>query len=103
MCEELKRGKPTPCEQCLPEMMPENLDAWKIYMIVSGQLIMGPGGPVDLDHNAIHHAMNLYGIENKRDCFERVMTLGRHLIAKKQEEWKANESRHRISSSPRRY
>jgi hypothetical protein len=84
--------------------MPENLDAWRIYAVVSGQLIMGPGGPVDISHDAIYRAMDLYEVENKRRCFERVTKLGRHLINQQNEKWKAErESRDRISRSKGRY
>jgi len=84
--------------------MPENYDAWKIYSIVSGQLIMGPGGPVDINHDAIHRAMDLYGIENKRGCFEQVCKIGQHVISEQHKRWKAErESRDRISRSKGRY
>jgi len=78
--------------------MPENLDAWKIYTICSGQLIVGPGGPVDLDHNAIHRAMELYNIKDRKTCFEQVTKLGRYIISQQHEEWRIErESRHRTS------
>lgn len=74
------------------------MEAWKIYTICSTQLIMGPAGPVDLNHDAIYKAMDLYGIEDKRTCFERVTSLGRHLISQQHEKWKAErESGNRIS------
>lgn len=75
-----KKNRPTPCQECLPELMPENYEAWHIYTIISGQLIMGQAGPIDIDHNALHRAMDLYGVEDKRDCFERVCTVARHML-----------------------
>jgi hypothetical protein len=36
---------------------------------------MGPGGPVDINHHAIHEAMDLYDIKDKRECFERVLIM----------------------------
>lgn len=81
-CELLKEmaNKPTECNECLPELMPENIEAWRIYSVISGQLIVGPAGPIDIDQNALHKAMELYDIEDKRDCFERVCTLARHML-----------------------
>ena len=81
-CELLKEtaNKPTECQECLPELMPENIEAWRIYSVISGQLIMGASGPMDINQNALHKAMELYEVENKRDCFERVCTLARHML-----------------------
>ena len=83
----------------MPELMPENITAYFIYSVVSGQLIVGPGGPVDISHDAIHRAMELYNVEDKLTCFERVTHLARHMISLQQEKMKAkqNEFRHRIS------
>ena len=39
-------------------------------------------GPVSIDQNAIHNAMELYGIENRQQCFEKVIVLSRHFIRK---------------------
>jgi len=41
---------------------------------------MGFNGPVSIDQNAIHNAMNLYEIKNKKECFEKVRILGRWWI-----------------------
>jgi hypothetical protein len=37
---------------------------------------MGMNGPVSLNQNAIHNAMELYGVKNKIQCFEKVRILG---------------------------
>ena len=97
LCEELKQNKPTPCDKCLPELMPENLEAWKIYTICSGQLIVGSGGPIDISHDAVHKALDLYEVRNRRDCFERVVLIARHMITKINERIE-RESRYRSSS-----
>jgi hypothetical protein len=64
--------------------LPENEDAAKIYMTVQDQYIMGFNGPIGLDQNAIHKAMELYGIENRPNCFEKVVSLGRQIINEQQ-------------------
>jgi hypothetical protein len=84
-----KRNDSTPCDECLPELMLENVDAWRIYSIISGQFIMGQAGPVDVNHLAIHRAMELYEIENKRVCFEQVCRIARHML---QKTWDKNKT-----------
>ena len=92
-CELLKEmaNKPTECQECFPELMPENIEAWRMYSVISGQLIMGQAGPIDIDQNALHKAMELYEIENKRDCFERVCALARHMLKVQWEKRKATK------------
>jgi hypothetical protein len=47
---------------------------------------MGSGGPVALNQMAIHAAMDLYEIDDKLNCFEKVVLLSRHFIKKRNEE-----------------
>jgi len=62
--------------------MEENQDAAEIYFLVQNQLIMGLRGPIDINHLAIHEAMKLYRIRERRDCFEKVLRLAIHFIEK---------------------
>jgi hypothetical protein len=41
---------------------------------------MGQAGPIDIDQLALHKAMELYEVEDKRDCFERVCMVARHML-----------------------
>ena len=41
---------------------------------------MSQAGPVDIDHNALHKAMELYEVKDKRDCFERVCAVSDHML-----------------------
>jgi len=50
---------------------------------------MGMGGAVALNQMAIHEAMRLYDIANPQDTFEKVVAVGRHVIAKQNELAKA--------------
>jgi len=43
---------------------------------------------VGLNQMAVHAAMELYEIEDKQDCFDKVVSAGRHMIAKRNEEVK---------------
>jgi len=63
-------------------LVEENQDAAFIYCLVQRQLIFGPRGPVDISHLAVHEAMKLYRIENRQECFEKVLRLASHFIEK---------------------
>lgn len=36
---------------------------------------MGFNGPVSLNYNSVDFIMDIYNIENRRECFEKVLTL----------------------------
>lgn len=65
--------------------MEENADAVQIYLVCQNQLIMSMSGPVDINHLAIHAAMRLYRIKDRRTCFEKVIKLSNHFMAKYRE------------------
>jgi len=69
-----------PCATCKESAEEENKDALKIFFLVRNQLIMGQGGPIEINHQAIHSAMELYQIRNRRDCFEKVIKLSEYWI-----------------------
>lgn len=78
VCERInsKAGRETPCKDCLPPLYEENRDAVKIYMLVQDQVRISPmGGIVGLDHNAVHAALELYEIADRRRVFEQVLQL----------------------------
>lgn len=62
--------------------MEENVDAAQIYVICRNQLIMSMNGPIDINHLAIHEAMRLYGVENRRECFEKVVKVSDYFLEK---------------------
>jgi hypothetical protein len=74
------------CKKCLPEILTENEDAEKIYLAVQDQLIVGMCGAVALNQLAIHAAMDLFDVEYRQDCFEKVVMLGRHFISQQKNE-----------------
>ena len=45
----------------------------------------GMGGPVAINQMAIHAAMDLYEVEFKQDCFEKVIAACRELIDESKE------------------
>lgn len=74
-----------PCETCRVIPMPENADAFRIFFLVQHQLILSMGGVVDINHLAIHAAMDLYQIQNKQKCFEKVLKICRWWVSKMNE------------------
>jgi hypothetical protein len=43
-------------------------------------------GVVDINHVAVHEAMKLYRIENRRECFEKVLRLAANFIEEMREQ-----------------
>ena len=75
-----KRKEP-PCEKCMPEIMPENKEAFEIYAIVCNQMIVsGMGDPIDINFASLKIVMDLFSIENQLECFKRVVLMARHII-----------------------
>lgn len=56
-------------------------------MVTRGQLIFAPmGGVVDINHLAVHEAMRLYRVADRKSCFEKVLKLAHHFLEKAREE-----------------
>ena len=83
-CREMHGGRtpPTtpPCETCRVDLNEENQDAVNIFYLVQSQFIMGMNGPIAINQLAIHAAMDLYDIPNRRECFQKVIRLSRWYI-----------------------
>lgn len=45
------------------EVWDENWDSIGLFMLYSSQWRMGPGGPIGLDFNVIHHALDRKGVK----------------------------------------
>lgn len=80
MYAERKPPEEPPCFTCKVECLEENADAIRMFFLVRYQLIISAGGAVDVSHEAIHRAMGLYGIEKRRECFEKMLILSRWWI-----------------------
>jgi hypothetical protein len=61
--------------------MPENEDAIEVYSQVHSQAIyVGMDGvAVDLNFNAVKFVMDLNGVENQHDCFQKVHKMWHHM------------------------
>ena len=70
-----EKGEEPPCDTCRPKFIEENSDAVRIFYLVRSQFIMGFDGPIDISHEAIHRAMELYEVEDKQRCFEKILIM----------------------------
>ena len=94
MCKKLKgpRWDESKCAGCLADLYPENRDAVKIYMLCFKQMIYAGmnGTPVDIKHSAVHEAMRLFKVENRAECFVKVLKCADHMISI----WNAKTAQH---------
>lgn len=74
-------GKEPQCEECLPEIMPENADSVAIYLKVRNQHIMGFGGPVDLNLMSVKFAFEMLNIESSAHIFDKVHRMYQHSLS----------------------
>lgn len=63
-----------------PIPIPSNEEIIHIYNLVRGQVRTSFGGVADLDYNAVLSVIDLYNIEDKRTCFERVVYAYRYFL-----------------------
>ena len=63
------------CDICMPSLMPENRQVFEIFMKVQSQHIMGFSGPVDLNFQSVQFIMDLMGVANRKEVFEKVYKL----------------------------
>lgn len=82
VCAKMKKNieNGTPCETCIPELMPGNVQALEIYNLVQTQLILAPSGKaVDIDLSALDRILRRYEIKGTK-VFEKVVAVARHMI-----------------------
>ena len=82
-----KRDPPEdpPCEGCREILAEENADAGMIYHVVKRQVRTAgmTGEIVDLDHVALSAVMDIYGVKDRRDVFEKVTRAFRSRLAER--------------------
>lgn len=69
-----------PCDNCRVDILPENSDALKIYMITRNQYIMSFSGPVDINQLAVWEAIDRFNVKKPVEVFERVIRCARLMI-----------------------
>jgi len=84
----LRRDPPAlpPCDTCRVGLMPENSDAAQVYHLVKRQVRVAPGSGIiiDLDYAAVKAVMDIYGVGDKRDCFDKVARAFHHTLSERQ-------------------
>lgn len=70
-------GNEAPCLTCMPVMLPENQDAWAVYLIAQTQVITAgmDGTIIGIDYLAVDYVMEMQGVTDKRTCFAKVLTV----------------------------
>ena len=78
-----------PCEKCRVELKKDNEQAAFIYRAVRQQIITFHNGQhdivVDLDYPAVKMVMDLYRVQDQRECFEKVVRTFRHFLRDKKD------------------
>jgi hypothetical protein len=69
-----------PCDTCRPITMPENEAAIMLYSIVQNQWIMGPGGPVDINHLPVWEVIDRHRISDPTGTFRKIIVLSRWML-----------------------
>ena len=62
-------------------------------MTVQDQYIMSMNGAVAINQMAIHAAMKLFEIEDRRSCFEKVVMVSRKVLADDRERTEADRKK----------
>ena len=76
-----RRKKDPPCAACMPRLLPENEEALEVYQMVRGQWVTaGMGEVIDIDFKAVDIALDVLGVEDRRECFKKVVAVARHII-----------------------
>ncbi len=75
-----------PCTTCRVELEEENIDAGRVYQMSKRQVRIAPGSGqiVDLDYAAVKAVMDIYGVKDQRDCFDKVVRTFHHFLAERQ-------------------
>lgn len=78
------KGEAPPCTSCLPELYQENIEAVKIWGLVSDQRIWVGGGmsapvSVALRHEPIWKLINEFHVEDRLTTFIKVLNIYEHI------------------------
>lgn len=84
--------EPPPCKGCRVDLLEENAEVASVFIQCRGQLIITQGQIIDLSIPAVKIVMDLMGVEDQRECLNRVMRLFHQINAERDAE-QENESR----------
>jgi len=84
-----ERKPPTepPCDTCRVELLEENADSARIYMLCNRQVITAgeANEVIDLNYQTVKTMMDLYQVEKQKECFEAVVGTFHHFLSKERE------------------
>lgn len=74
------RGAEPACRGCdwNPELMPENNDAWELWLNIHTQWRAGPAGAIGLDYPAVYQEASLMGIDLSPGLRAKIRALERY-------------------------
>lgn len=76
-------GEP-PCDGCRVDLLPVNAEAARVFQMCRRQVITFFNGEVDreidLNYVAVSAVMDLYGVKDRRECFEKVVRTYRYFL-----------------------
>lgn len=76
-----KGREPEKCMECLPPLREENAEAVNIYLLTRNQLIFaGMGEAVDINHVAVHGAIDRLKVKKPEECFLKVLKVNTHML-----------------------
>lgn len=83
-CREVYGGRTPPeeppCDTCRVELMEENDEPARIYLISRGQVITSMGQTIDINHVALWENIDRYKIKEPVRCFELVNNVFHHFL-----------------------
>lgn len=56
----------------VPDVLPGNVEAVKVWAECRTQVIAGIGGVIDIDIMTVKMVMDLFGVKNQKACLEKV-------------------------------
>jgi len=79
VCNTLYGDEDPPCEDCLPELIPENYQVYEIFNIAQSQHIIAFNKIIGLRLSPIFHLLELYGIDDQKRYIELIMKTHKEL------------------------
>jgi hypothetical protein len=66
----------------MPNILPENEEAFRVWQLVNGQVVTaGMGEVIDISFPAVEAAMEALDVEDRKECFLKVIEISRTVIA----------------------
>lgn len=64
----------------MPEILPENIDAWNVWTRIATQVIIAPDGKViGIDLTTAIKVMEILEIRNKKDCLDKIIFISNQI------------------------